>query len=1045
MEAYQTIKNPEISFDDFYSINKDYYQLKVKPVAARAGEGVIPVEPAPGLTVANSCNVINAICGNGDFETGTIDPTQWKGGYGTWGPSTQPNPFTTSFTDGFSSGALTSSAARQTIVSTGNDAVVGIPQVSPSGGNFAVRIGNRVNGNGAEYMAKTIQVTQGQTIFPFQYAVVFEDPGHLPAEQPAFSVRVFNCNGVELPNVCDLGNGSNVAISDAQNPFFQSANFGTIAYKNWSSAQINLSAYIGQTVTVVFMNKDCSLGGHFGYTYIDGLCSLCTAGCPYNITLDNATTDSCSNGKICVKYSLPVTGNTVGNVKIDLDIYQNGLKVGSTISSPALNTGNGYCFNIDPAALGLNAALGGFDYIITGRFTISGFALSPIIVGQPPAGQKPGANNDYLSTCPTGCSIAVTSQVVNASANANDGTVTLNATGGIAPYSFTLGGNTNTTGMFMNLAAGTYAYSVTDSSNICTVNGSVTVGKQSGGGGGAGSGCPKDTTIVTDSLNCMAQVTWTIPTLVFPDSIRYNGGNWAATTLKLGGIYNGHGYYESNTDYSWWDGRDLASSLAGHLVTITDAGESAFIFDKFKKVDILGPWIGIYNTGTVGSFAWVTGEPVNYTNWHPLEPNNQGGTSVFVAEPYGHIMGYDADNRWNDLPSYFSLPFIAEYEQGILTYKQVSGPAYGSYVKPGVYTVCYEVFNKATNTADTCCFNITVLCNKPGSACPGDTTILADANCKATLKWKIPAAMFPDSIAIPQGINGNGSLMLKGIYNGHGYYESNDSYSWMNASTIATSKTGHLVSITSAGENGFIFGTFPQINNLGPWIGLYKTGTPATFEWVTGEPVSYTNWHPLEPNNNNGDEVYAHIMGYDPDNRWNDLAAFYSLPFIAEFDNALMSYKQIEGPAYGTEAGVGTYRICYEITNKATNTIDTCCFVIKVTCNTTPVIAARIAQTATATTATTLTAVAEQPVIKGFGVKAAPNPSYTYFRVSVSSNNFNEPISVQVVDVLGRVVEMRNNITPNTNISIGAGYKPGMYLAKVLQGKQSVTVKLMKQ
>ena len=33
-------------------------------------------------------------------------------------------------------------------------------------------------------------------------------------------------------------------------------------------------------------------------------------------------------------------------------------------------------------------------------------------------------------------------------------------------------------------------------------------------------------------------------------------------------------------------------------------------------------WLGLYNTGTVGNFAWVTGEPVSFTNWIPGEPNN---------------------------------------------------------------------------------------------------------------------------------------------------------------------------------------------------------------------------------------------------------------------------------------------------------------------------------------------------------------------------------------------------------------------------------------
>src|SRR5205085_925635 len=113
---------------------------------------------------------------------------------------------------------------------------------------------------------------------------------HARIDQPAFSVRAFDCAGNELPAICDLGNGSNKAVSDHNDPFFKSISGGSIVYRDWSVAQINLSAYVGQTITIVFMNKDCNLTGHFGYTYIDNLCVVCTSGCPYNISLDTTVT-----------------------------------------------------------------------------------------------------------------------------------------------------------------------------------------------------------------------------------------------------------------------------------------------------------------------------------------------------------------------------------------------------------------------------------------------------------------------------------------------------------------------------------------------------------------------------------------------------------------------------------------------------------------------------------------------------------------------------------------------------------------------------------
>ena len=57
----------------------------------------------------------------------------------------------------------------------------------------------------------------------------------------------------------------------------------------------------------------------------------------------------------------------------------------------------------------------------------------------------------------------------------SNGTVTLSAAGGIAPYSYTLGTTTQASGSFTGLAAGTYNYSVTGVNNCPAVTGSVTI------------------------------------------------------------------------------------------------------------------------------------------------------------------------------------------------------------------------------------------------------------------------------------------------------------------------------------------------------------------------------------------------------------------------------------------------------------------------------------------------------------------------------------------------------------------------------------------
>jgi hypothetical protein len=85
---------------------------------------------------------------------------------------------------------------------------------------------------------------------------------------------------------------------------------------------------------------------------------------------------------------------------------------------------------------------------------------------------------------------------------------------------------------------------------------------------------------------------------------------------------------------------------------------------------------------------------------------------------------------------------------------------------------------------------------------------------------------------------------------------------------------GHLVTITSAAENTFVFNTWPS-----GWIGFTDEAVEGQWKWVTNETVTYTNWNGGEPNNA-GNEDYAQFVS---GGRWNDLPN-NSLPYVLEFD-----------------------------------------------------------------------------------------------------------------------------------------------------------------
>ena len=111
-------------------------------------------------------------------------------------------------------------------------------------------------------------------------------------------------------------------------------------------------------------------------------------------------------------------------------------------------------------------------------------------------------------------------------------------------------------------------------------------------------------------------------------------------------------------------------------------------------------------------------------------------------------------------------------------------------------------------------------------------------------------------------------------YNGHSYYRSTSSATWTTARTNCTNMGGHLVTITSSGENSFVFNTWPS-----GWIGFNDEVVEGQWRWVTSESVTYTNWNSGEPNNA-GNEDYAQFVG---GGKWNDLPNT-SLPYVIEFD-----------------------------------------------------------------------------------------------------------------------------------------------------------------
>ncbi|MAF66354.1 MAG: hypothetical protein CMJ84_11945, partial [Planctomycetes bacterium] len=106
------------------------------------------------------------------------------------------------------------------------------------------------------------------------------------------------------------------------------------------------------------------------------------------------------------------------------------------------------------------------------------------------------------------------------------------------------------------------------------------------------------------------------------------------------------------------------------------------------------------------------------------------------------------------------------------------------------------------------------------------------------------------------------------VRNGRRYELTPAVMTWQDAEDHGVSRSGHLIAATDAAEWDWVWSTFsPFTGNF--WIGLNDVATEGTFEWTSGEPVSFTKWNSGEPNNS-GNEDFAHTVG---GGKWNDVGS----------------------------------------------------------------------------------------------------------------------------------------------------------------------------
>ena len=103
--------------------------------------------------------------------------------------------------------------------------------------------------------------------------------------------------------------------------------------------------------------------------------------------------------------------------------------------------------------------------------------------------------------------------------------------------------------------------------------------------------------------------------------------------------------------------------------------------------------------------------------------------------------------------------------------------------------------------------------------------------------------------------------------NGSTYALTPTAMTWEAAQNYAQRLGGNLVTVNDAAEEAFLQTSFGTDQRF--WIGLNDVASEGNFVWASGEAVTYTNWHPGEPNNFGGNQDYA-VMNYATNKLWDD-------------------------------------------------------------------------------------------------------------------------------------------------------------------------------
>jgi len=163
---------------------------------------------------------------------------------------------------------------RHTLIGKGSAQVLDyygkFPILCPNGSKYSIRLGNDDTSRQAERVSYTLKVpNQRSYSIVFDYAVVLENPDHLPFQQPKFTAQIYDVTDHTYLDCPSFDFAASSSLPGFKLSTALGAKGESIYYKDWATAAIDLSNYTGKEIRLEFTTNDCTKGQHFGYAYLD--------------------------------------------------------------------------------------------------------------------------------------------------------------------------------------------------------------------------------------------------------------------------------------------------------------------------------------------------------------------------------------------------------------------------------------------------------------------------------------------------------------------------------------------------------------------------------------------------------------------------------------------------------------------------------------------------------------------------------------------------------------------------------------------------------